>query len=129
MPDILSELRLQARNHIGGVYFANVQRFQVDQDASAVQRGVGPIHADERRQTVHRGILQNHLRQLLLFARHLSERHGLRAFRDSLDHTRVLNGEESFRNFSKSRMVTTNVATATSNVAVCRPSTHFRVLS
>ena len=76
----LRELRLQARDHVAGADFAHVQRFQVDQNAAAVERCVGAVDADERREAVHRGVLQNHLRQLLLLARHFGERYGLRAF-------------------------------------------------
>src|SRR5580700_7490779 len=43
-------------------------------------------------------VLQDHLRELLLLARHFSERYGLRGLGNSLDHSRVLNGKEAFRN-------------------------------
>ena len=57
----LGQLRLQAANHVAGTDLSLVERFQVDQNASAVQRRVGAVDSDERRKTLDRRILQNDL--------------------------------------------------------------------
>ena len=67
--DVL-QLALQPANDVGGVQVALGQRLQVDGDASAVQRGVGAVRADERGQALDRGIGQDHLRQFLMLLRH-----------------------------------------------------------
>src|SRR2546430_4582157 len=58
--------RLEAANHIAGRDLALVERFQIDQNAAAVQRRIGSIDSDEGRKTLDRRILQNDLHQLLL---------------------------------------------------------------
>ncbi len=45
---------------------ALLQRLQIDLNAPAVQRRVDAVDADERREALHRRVLQNHLRQRLL---------------------------------------------------------------
>ena len=66
IPWHLRQLRAQPVDHLRGGNLALVERLQIDLDAAAVQRGVRPIRADERRNAVHRRIGQQHLRQLLL---------------------------------------------------------------
>ena len=68
----LGQLRLQAADHVAGADLALFERLQVDQDAAAVQRGVGAVDADERGEALHRRVLENHLRQSLLPAGHLA---------------------------------------------------------
>jgi hypothetical protein len=51
MPATSSSLRLQAANHVAGADFALGQRFEIDQDAAAVQGGIGSVDADERGET------------------------------------------------------------------------------
>ena len=58
-----------------------VVRLQVDQHAAAVERGVGAVDADERRQAVDVGILQDRARQRLLPLGHRGVGHRLRRFR------------------------------------------------
>ena len=78
----LRELGLQAPDHVAGADFALVERLQIDLDAAAVERGVGAVDADERRQAVHRRVLQNHLAPAAAAARDISrEGDGLRGFR------------------------------------------------
>ena len=57
----LGQLRLQAANHIAGADLALVERLEVDQNAAAVERGVGAIDADEGGEILHRRICQNDL--------------------------------------------------------------------
>ena len=96
MPATFGQLRLQPADHVGGADLALLQRLQVDQNAAAVQRRVGAVDADERRQAVHRRILQNHLRQRLLqLATFRSKETDLRRFRNALNHAGILNREES----------------------------------
>ncbi len=64
MPEIFAELRLQAADHVAGVDLALRQRLQIDLNAAAVQRGVGAVDADERRQALDRRVLQDHLATL-----------------------------------------------------------------
>ena len=47
-----------AVNHFRRGDLALIERLQVDLNAARVQRRVGPIHADERRDVIHRRILQ-----------------------------------------------------------------------
>ena len=63
------QFRLQAADHFGGVDVALFERFQVDQNASAVERGVGAINADEGGKAVHGGIFQDDGAELLLLLR------------------------------------------------------------
>jgi hypothetical protein len=62
----------------------------------SVERRVDAVHADERRQTFHRRVFQNHLRERLLPLRHRGERNVLRGVGNALNHASVLHGEKSF---------------------------------
>ena len=73
------------------------QRLQIDLNPAAVQSQVRAIDANERRKALDGRILRNHLHQLLLPVRHLSERHRLSRFGHSLNDACVLNGEKSLR--------------------------------
>ncbi len=114
----LGQLRLQSPDHVAGADLPLLERLQVDLNASRVQRGVGSIDADERRQALDRRILQNHFIQRLLPLRHGPERDGLLGFGNALNHARILNREESFRNLDEQdkREEPTSPA-ATSNVS------------
>ncbi len=57
---------------------AIVQRLEVDLQAGAVQRRVGTIDADKRRQALHRRILHDNVRDRLLALRHAGKGHRLR---------------------------------------------------
>ena len=46
----------------------------IDQQAAGVERGIGAVDADKRRQAVHVRILQDHIGQLLLPVDHRGER-------------------------------------------------------
>ena len=61
MPATSGKLRLQAANHVAGADLALVERLQVDQNAAAVQGGVGAVDADERGEVFHRRVVQNQL--------------------------------------------------------------------
>ena len=53
----LGQLRLQAADHVAGADLPRFERLQVDLDAAAVQRRVGAVDADERRQALDRRVL------------------------------------------------------------------------
>ena len=72
------QFRLQAADHLAGADLALIERLQVDQNAPAIQGGVGSIDPDERGQAFDRRILQNDLAQLLLQCGHFRKRHRLR---------------------------------------------------
>ena len=74
------------------------ERLQVDLDAPAVQRRVGAVDADERRQALHRRVSQDHLRQRLLAFGHGGERDGLRRLGNAQDDAGVLHREEALGN-------------------------------
>src|SRR6267154_198448 len=90
------ERGLQAADDIGSVDFALGQRFEIDLDAAAVQRGVRAVDADKRGKAFHRLVFENDVRESLLAARHGRERNVLRAFRDAQNHSRILNRKKSF---------------------------------
>ena len=71
--------------------------FNVDLDTTAVERGVGAVDADERRQAFHRVILQDYVSQLLLPFGHGREADALRRLGNAQDHPRVLHGKEPLR--------------------------------
>ena len=75
-----------------------VQRLEVDLDAAAVERGVGAVDADEGREALHVGILQDDVGELLLALRHAGEGNCLRRLRDAVDDAGILDGEEAFGN-------------------------------
>jgi hypothetical protein len=54
--------------------FRSGERLEIDENASAVERGVDAVRADERRQAFHRRVFQNHLRERLLPFGHRGER-------------------------------------------------------
>ena len=59
----LRQLRLQAADDVAGAdVLSLVQRFQIDLNAAAVERRVRAVDADERRETFHRRIFQDHTR-------------------------------------------------------------------
>ena len=64
----LRQFRLQAPNDVARADLSRGERFQVDENASAIQGGIGPVDSDEGRQIVDGRILQNDLGQLLLLA-------------------------------------------------------------
>ncbi len=65
-PFHLGQFRLEAGDHLAGADFAFLQGLEVDQNPSAVERGIGPVDADKGRQTHHRRVLQDDLGQVLL---------------------------------------------------------------
>ena len=92
------ELGLQAANHLRGGDFALIERLQVDLDAARVQRGVGSVHADERGDVIHGGVLQQQLHELLLALGHGGEADRLRRLADAQNHARILHREEALGN-------------------------------
>src|SRR5580693_9119440 len=70
-------------------------RLEVDQKPAAVERRIGTIHADEGRQAVDVGILQNNLGERPLAIGHATERDRLPGFADTLDQAGVLYREKS----------------------------------
>src|SRR6266436_2832358 len=92
------ERGLQAADDIGSVDVAPGQRFEIDLDAAAVQRGVRAVDADKRGKAFHGLVFENHVGESLLAAGHGRERNVLRAFRDTQDHSGILNGKKSFWN-------------------------------
>ena len=91
----LGQLRLEPADHVAGVDLPLLERLEVDLDAAAVERGVGAVDADERREALDRRVLQDHLRQLLLPLGHGVEGDRLRRFGDAQDHAGVLHREEA----------------------------------
>ena len=92
----LRQFRLQAEAHLARADLPLDQGLQVDLDATAVERGVGAVHPDERGEAFYRRILQDHPGQGLLAGGHRHERDGLRRFGDPQDHSGVLDREEAF---------------------------------
>src|ERR1700746_1440453 len=86
---------LDAAHDRGDVGLALVMRFEVDEDAAAVQRRVGSVHADKGRKAFDVGILQDGAGELLLALGHRGIRDGLRRFRDRLDDAGILQRKES----------------------------------
>ena len=60
----LCECGLQTIHHLGRIDLAFVKRFQIDQDASAVECCVRAVNTDKRRETLNRRIFENDLGQL-----------------------------------------------------------------
>ena len=89
--------RAESADDGGGIGAPRVPGLEIDLDAPAVRRHVGPVHADERRQALDVGILQDDAREHLLALRHRRERHRRRRLRDAEDDPRVGDGEESLR--------------------------------
>ncbi len=89
--------RLQIADHVDGAV-ALRQRLQIDQHPAAVQRRIGAVDADERRQALDRRVLQDDGGECLLPFRHRGKRHRLRRLGDSLDRSGVLDREKSLRN-------------------------------
>ena len=71
------------------------ERFQVDLDAPAVDRRIGPVDADEGRQALDRRVLQNHLGEGLLAFGHGREGHRLRRLGNAQDDAGILHGEKA----------------------------------
>ena len=90
------DLLLQPLHDGGHVIVAVVARLQVDLYASAVGRGVGAVHADERRQAHHVLVLQDCRRQVALPFGHGGKRYALRRIGDAHDDAGVLHREEAF---------------------------------
>ncbi|OIQ67861.1 hypothetical protein GALL_505570 [mine drainage metagenome] len=67
---------LQPPHHLRQVALALPPGLEVDQHAAGIEAGVAAVHADEGRQAVDRGIVQDHVRQRLLALRHGGERDG-----------------------------------------------------
>ena len=55
------EFRLQPADHVGGVDVPLFQRLQIDENAPAIERGIGSVDADEGGKTLDGGIFQNDL--------------------------------------------------------------------
>ena len=86
----------QAVDHRAHAHPPLVEGLQGDEHASAVERDVGAVDADEGRQRGHGGVRQDDLAEGLLTRGHGGERHGLRGIRDAKDHAGVLGREEPF---------------------------------
>ena len=89
------ELRLQAANDVAGADLPLLNGLQIDLHAPAVERRVGAIDADERRQAFHRRVLQNHARQRLLALRHGGEGNALRRLGNAQNDAGVLHREKA----------------------------------
>ena len=93
----LRELGLQAIDDRGNARIALVERFEIDENAAVVGRGIGAIDTDERGQALDRGILQDDVGELLLPLHHRGERHVLRRLGNALNDASVLHREKSLR--------------------------------
>src|ERR1035437_3829452 len=89
------QLGLQAVDNCGDVHLALLEWFEIDQNSSAVNGGVGAIDPDKRRQTLDGRVLQNDPRQSLMAAHHRGERYILRRFGNALDNAGILHREEA----------------------------------
>jgi len=89
--------RLQPRDDgaRGGVSL--LHRFQVDLQAPAVQRLVGALDADERRQALHGRVLQDRAGKRLLAVGHRRKRDRLRGLRHPDEDAGVQHREEALR--------------------------------
>ena len=92
----LGQFGLQAADDVAGADLAVFERLQVDLNASAVERRVGAVDADEGRQALHR---RDPSRITLASAcwrlRHGREGNRLRRFGDAQNHAGVLHREEA----------------------------------
>src|SRR6266571_4036539 len=93
----LRDPRLQPPHDLRDVGAALGPGLQVDEHAAVVERGVDAVHADERGDAFHGGVLQDRLGQGALALGHRGERDRLRRLGDSLDDARVLQREEALR--------------------------------
>ncbi len=91
----LFQRRLQPADDGAGVDPALVERLEVDLDATRIQRRVGAVDADERRQACDRRVLEDRAGQRLLPRRHRREGDVLRRFGNAHNDSRVLDREES----------------------------------
>ena len=91
----LGQAVVEAANDVRSAEIALVERLEVDGHASAVQRGVGAVGADEGGEAFDRRVLQDDLGQLLLLLGHRGKGDGCGRLRDALDHARILHREES----------------------------------
>ena len=94
----LGEFRLQAPDDVRCTGPALGTRLEVDQQPSAVQRGVGAVDADERRQAGDGGVFENDGCQRLLPLRHGREGDRLGCLRNALDGAGVLHREKALGN-------------------------------
>ena len=88
---------LDPLHHRGDAGFALIVRCEVDQDSSAVERRIGAVDTDKRRQTLDVRVFQDRAGELLLPLRHRGIGHRLRRFGDRLNDTGVLKREEALR--------------------------------
>src|SRR5664280_1914669 len=93
----LLQLRLEPADQVVRANLALVERLEVDLDSPAVRRLVRAVDADERREALDGGVLQDDGRELLLPLRHRLEGGGLRRLRDAEEDAGVLNREEALR--------------------------------
>ncbi len=80
-PGQLGQFGFQPGDHFGGADRAFGVRFQVDQEAAAVGRGIDAVDADKRRQAVDRRILKNQLAPAFADVRPLPRRTRFAALR------------------------------------------------
>ncbi len=108
------------------VGLALVMRLEVDQDAAAVERGVGAVDADEGGEAVDIGVLQDDAGELLLPLRHRGIGDRLRRFGDRLDHAgSPAAGRSPSGSRHRDSAVSAKVPSATRSVSVWRSSTQF----
>src|SRR5262249_33540427 len=91
----LTSPSLQAADDVAHAALALVEWLQVDLDAPAIDRRIGPIDTDEGRQTLDRRVLQNHLGEGLLAFGHGGERYRLRCLRNAEDNAGILPGAKT----------------------------------
>src|SRR5262245_45566150 len=91
----MRQSRLQAADDIDSTDMPLFERPQVDLDAPAVNRCIGPINTDEGRQALDCEILQYHLDEDLLAFRHSSEGYDLWDLGNTQDNTSILHREEA----------------------------------
>ena len=89
-------LRAQALNDLERGIGTLGMRLEIDEHPTAVERGVGAVDANERREARYRRILENFGRERLLALSHRGKRDRLRGLRNGLNRGIILHREKSF---------------------------------
>ena len=98
MPSTFASFGCRRRITSLAIAVALVERLQIDLDPAAVERRVGAVDADERRQALDGRILENHVRASACCRSAIAANEtDLRRFGDAENHARVLHREEALR--------------------------------
>ncbi len=81
MPLIFSSCGCRRRIMSEALVLRTSSGFQINLDSAGIVGGVGAVNSNKGRKTIDRGVLKNHVGQLLLLGGHCVERNILRRFR------------------------------------------------